>query len=148
MKDCNFFACVVGPGSFTGIRIGISTVKGLAFALEKPVLAITSFVAIAYAEEEENKIALVDAGHGHVYAEGFGAAHLPRGYYPHEEVLACAEQSNAILLASEEVAGIKVKCVRVAEGLLRAVRAKKGDTMSASELAAMYLRKSSAEEGR
>ena len=48
LKDADFFACVVGAGSFTGIRIGVSTVKALAFAANKPVLKITSFDTLAY----------------------------------------------------------------------------------------------------
>ena len=45
--ECDFFACVVGPGSFTGIRIGISTVKGLCLACDRPALALTSFDTLA-----------------------------------------------------------------------------------------------------
>jgi tRNA threonylcarbamoyl adenosine modification protein YeaZ len=69
--DCDFFAVVVGAGSFTGIRIGIATVKGLCFACGKPALAVTSFDTVAYAEKNEPILALVDAWHGFVYACGY-----------------------------------------------------------------------------
>ena len=42
LSDCDFLAAVVGPGSFTGIRIGVSAVKGMCFAAGKPALALTS----------------------------------------------------------------------------------------------------------
>ena len=48
LAECDFFAAVVGAGSFTGIRIGISAAKGFALACGKPTLAITSFDALAY----------------------------------------------------------------------------------------------------
>lgn len=148
VKDCNFIACVVGPGSFTGIRIGIATAKGLCFAAELPALAVTSLEVVAYAEEDENKIALVDAGHGHVYAQGFGAASFSAGFYSVEEVLAVKDSSGAVLLSADSVAGIETKRVNVAEGLLRAVHALQDRVAPAADLAAVYLRKSNAEEGR
>lgn len=40
-SDCDFFACVIGPGSFTGIRIGAVTVKTLCYALGKPAKGIS-----------------------------------------------------------------------------------------------------------
>lgn len=42
------FAVSTGPGSFTGIRIGISSVKGMAFALNKPCISVSTLEAIAY----------------------------------------------------------------------------------------------------
>jgi len=41
-KDIDYFACGLGPGSFTSLRIGLSTIKGLAWALNKPVVGIPS----------------------------------------------------------------------------------------------------------
>ena len=48
LSDIEGFAIANGPGSFTGIRIGVSTVKALCFAYKKPCLAITSFDTMAY----------------------------------------------------------------------------------------------------
>ena len=45
--DIDAVAISIGPGSFTGLRIGLSTAKGLCFSIEKPLLAIPSFEAIA-----------------------------------------------------------------------------------------------------
>ncbi len=40
-------AISIGPGSFTGLRIGLSTAKGLSFALDKPIVAVATFEAMA-----------------------------------------------------------------------------------------------------
>ena len=46
--DCGGFAVAMGPGSFTGLRIGISTVKGLGFATGKPVSGVSTLDALVY----------------------------------------------------------------------------------------------------
>lgn len=45
--DIDLFACTVGPGSFTGIRIGAATIKGLAFASGKPCVGISALESLA-----------------------------------------------------------------------------------------------------
>lgn len=47
LKDIDCFSIGIGPGSFTGLRIGVTTVKGLAYCLKKPIVAIPTLDAIA-----------------------------------------------------------------------------------------------------
>ena len=47
VQDCDVIAVAAGPGSFTGIRIGVSAAKGLAFAAEKPAVGVSTLAAIA-----------------------------------------------------------------------------------------------------
>lgn len=48
VDDIDLFAVSAGPGSFTGVRIGISSIKGLAFGKNKPVASVSSLEALAY----------------------------------------------------------------------------------------------------
>lgn len=47
-SDIDLFACSSGPGSFTGVRIGVSTIKGLAFGYGKPCIGVSATEALAY----------------------------------------------------------------------------------------------------
>jgi len=61
----------LGPGSFTSLRVGVSTVKGLAFALEKPLIGVPSFDSVAHEVRhvDEDQVCVVsDAKRGLVYA--------------------------------------------------------------------------------
>ncbi len=48
IEDIDLFACAVGPGSFTGVRIGAATVQGLAFGSNKPCVGVSSLLSMAY----------------------------------------------------------------------------------------------------
>ncbi len=63
--ELDVVAAVVGPGSFTGIRIGVACVSALAFATGAKRISVTSFELIAY--NSERITAAVDAGHGNLY---------------------------------------------------------------------------------
>ena len=47
VQDCDVIAVAAGPGSFTGIRIGVSAAKGLAFAADKPAVGVSTLAAMA-----------------------------------------------------------------------------------------------------
>ena len=66
----DLFAVTRGPGSFTGVRIGLATMQGLAMALRKPVCAMSTHEAIAF--REAGRVAVVDdAGRGEFYVSIF-----------------------------------------------------------------------------
>ena len=74
LEDMDLLACCIGPGSFTGIRIGIATIKAFADSLQIPVVGINSLESLAcnveasYFNEEEHYIcSLIDAKNENVY---------------------------------------------------------------------------------
>lgn len=73
LAEIDLLAVGVGPGSFTGLRVGLATVKGLGFALQKPVRGVSSPEAIASAalERAQQVVVLLDAFKGEVYAGVF-----------------------------------------------------------------------------
>lgn len=147
LADCDFFAAVVGPGSFTGIRIGISTVKGLCLAAEKPALALTSFDCVAYAERGKI-LALADAGRGEQYAmcATDGKAEGEPFFLPNERIAEYAGAGYRPFAAEATCEGVFL--TDPSAGLLRAALAKAGEAAPAGRLHAMYMRRSSAEENR
>ena len=83
--ECDFFAAVTGPGSFTGIRIGISCVKGYATALKKRAVGVTTFDMLSYNVNSGcDYFVAVDAMHGNYYVCGLTA--LNRPVYGFEEL--------------------------------------------------------------
>jgi len=68
-RSIDVFAVTRGPGSFTGVRIGLATMQGMALALGKPVCAMSTHEAIAPAREK--RIIVDDAGRGEFYVSVF-----------------------------------------------------------------------------
>jgi tRNA threonylcarbamoyladenosine biosynthesis protein TsaB len=67
--DLTGLVAVTGPGSFTGLRVGLTAVKGLAEVLNIPISAVSSLeVLLAAAQDQNGIIGLLDAGRGEVYA--------------------------------------------------------------------------------
>ena len=59
-KDLDAVATSMGPGSYTGLRIGVSTAKGLCYAMEKPLIAIDTLAAMAYGFKDYKTTGLQD----------------------------------------------------------------------------------------
>ena len=141
-RECDFFCAVTGPGSFTGIRIGISTVKGLAMGAGKPLLGITSFDLIAYNVNSENFCVVIDAAHSHFYAQGYGKGAFSPAYLSFDEV----ENLNCPLYGFEDLPLKNYTKVDIKNCLPVATDRSKGSL--SADIAALYVRKSQAEEGR
>ncbi len=69
IKDLDGFVVSEGPGSFTGLRIGMATIKGLSFGSQKPSVCVSSLDALAYNISGFNGIIcpIIDALRGNVY---------------------------------------------------------------------------------
>lgn len=73
IKNIDAFAVVCGPGSFTGVRIGLTTIKGLAESLAKPTIPVTAFEAWLEKVPEQQGILIpvIDARRSEVYGAVF-----------------------------------------------------------------------------
>jgi tRNA threonylcarbamoyladenosine biosynthesis protein TsaB len=73
LDDVDAFAAAAGPGSFTGVRIGLACVKALAEAKAKPAVAISNLEAISRFGISELRVPILDARRGEVYAAMYHA---------------------------------------------------------------------------
>ncbi|PYS76242.1 MAG: tRNA (adenosine(37)-N6)-threonylcarbamoyltransferase complex dimerization subunit type 1 TsaB [Acidobacteria bacterium] len=70
LEDVELFAAANGPGSFTGLRSGLATLKALAVTLGKPLVGVPTLHALAHAARPaERLLALIPAGRGEVFAQ-------------------------------------------------------------------------------
>lgn len=68
LNEINLLSCCLGPGSFTGIRIGLATIKAFADAKNIPVVGVTSLESLAYNIKQTGLIvSLIDAKNDNVY---------------------------------------------------------------------------------
>lgn len=98
---------VNGPGSFTGVRVGVSAAKGLAEATGIPVVAVSRLAVLAAKAADGPVCAALDAGRGELYAR-FSASGSP----PHEallrpgELLDAIEPGTRLLVCEGSLAGV------------------------------------------
>ena len=80
LENTDYFAVTVGPGSFTGVRIGVTTVKGLAHAMNKPCVGVDALESIAYGVQPFSGILcpIQDARAGQVYGALFQGGAMER----------------------------------------------------------------------
>lgn len=68
-QELSYIATCIGPGSFTGARVGISAANGLHFALNINLIGVMSLEAIALASKSKKILAILDAGRGQCYSQ-------------------------------------------------------------------------------
>jgi tRNA threonylcarbamoyladenosine biosynthesis protein TsaB len=75
--DIDVFASASGPGSFTGVRIGLTAAKGLAEAVERKVVAVSNLQALAWFGARPLRAAVIDARRGEIYGAVFDSSLRP-----------------------------------------------------------------------
>lgn len=132
--DFDAYACAVGPGSFTGIRIGIATLKGYNLAVPKPIIAVSSLEAIAFSKMCGcRKSAVINAGNGYYFAD------YQNGIAP----CLISYDDERVQSAGKCIGGIE--CLDGAAALVRERFLKK---QFIEDLVPIYIRRSQAEERR
>jgi tRNA threonylcarbamoyladenosine biosynthesis protein TsaB len=170
VEDIDLFAVASGPGSFTGLRIGIATVKALASTLNRACLGIPTLEAITHsAGVSDATVALLPAGRGEVFVQMFSssngavtaldqAQHLSPvraidRYRGHARILWAGEGAQLYSRLIDEARSasdtwiISVPPTALAEhvALLASTRASEGLAQRAHSLKAIYVRPSDAE---
>ncbi|HEU4507856.1 MAG TPA: tRNA (adenosine(37)-N6)-threonylcarbamoyltransferase complex dimerization subunit type 1 TsaB [Pyrinomonadaceae bacterium] len=164
LSEIDLFAVATGPGSFTGLRIGIATVKALAETLGRPCTGVPTLEAIALAAgESERSVALLPAGRGEVFAQLFSvtqdglvtaldnATHISpqkllEKYGSLDDVVWCGEGAiaHSSLLTNGRVAEpVQNLATHVASLALK--RFREGQLQAPDALQAVYVRPSDAE---
>jgi tRNA threonylcarbamoyladenosine biosynthesis protein TsaB len=157
------FAVVSGPGSFTGLRVGLAAIKALAEVLNQPIAAVSLLEAVASSGAARGRVlAVLDAGRGDVYAGDYELdpdIHMPSRM--HSERLLSREEfvaeaagkavvtPDATLAEIARAAGIPVERIECPNsGVIARLgweHLRRGQTTSPEELEANYLRHSDAE---
>ncbi|MGH9538607.1 MAG: tRNA (adenosine(37)-N6)-threonylcarbamoyltransferase complex dimerization subunit type 1 TsaB [Terriglobales bacterium] len=156
-QNIDAFAVVSGPGSFTGLRIGLAAIKGLAEILAKPIAAVSLLEVLALAGSAQGKVMTVlDAGRGEVYAgtyqiTGRQAQLLKEQLLSRSELIEAA--TNLVVVTADpglaelaSDAGLRVETVDLprSDAIARLGWQKilAGETVSPAELEANYIRRS------
>jgi tRNA threonylcarbamoyladenosine biosynthesis protein TsaB len=103
MSDIEAIVVVSGPGSFTGIRVGLSTAKGLSDGAGIPLIAVSRLALLANASGLPHVLAAVDAGRGDYYVGEYrNGSSLGETLMTAEQTLTAAQQPGAGVLVCDE----------------------------------------------
>lgn len=172
VQEIDAVAVAAGPGSFTGLRIGIAAVKGLAWAAEKPCIPVSTLEAMAWplAHLEGNIICAMDARRQQIYNAVFLAEvgeltrlREDRAVSLEEAAADVGEMDGPMTIVGDGAGlcfdfltarGVECRLAPVhlrqqsAVGVAMAAWRRRGETLSAQELTPVYLRLSQAERER
>lgn len=147
VDDLDFFVVVVGPGSFTGIRIGVATIQALCFATNKKAMVLTSFDCIAYDNNvPQKRLCLVDANHDNFYSAGYENAQnvIKPCFLSREQI--CAEYADYSICCAESCGfSGEILCDKV-RGLINAIELNRDNLVEPNKILPLYVKKSQAEE--
>ena len=164
-SDVGAFVVVSGPGSFTGLRVGLAAVKGLAEILQKPIVAVSLLEAVALAARTSGRVttgrvtAALDGGRGEVYVGEYEVAgesvQLLRERLLSKADFLCAARGSAVSTPDQKLAvvaeevGLSVFTTEfpgpATIARLGWKKLQAGETVAPDQLEANYIRRTDAE---
>ena len=152
VNDISCFACAAGPGSFTGVRVGMAAVKGLAEATGKPATAVSNLQALACFGELPLRATLLDARRGEIFGAVYNNALeilRPEVVMKLDEWVATLPKENIEIVSNQTFPGIALRAapceLAAAIGRIACQRLQRGEAGDPALLDANYVRRSDAE---
>lgn len=139
-SDIACFAAAAGPGSFTGVRVGLAAAKGLADAADAKVVAVSNLQALAHLGSGDLRAPWMDARRGEIY----GAVYDGAGRLVQEETVTTYDAWAASLPQGATILPPGPPIAR-AIAAIAWERLEQGSTQDAAEIDANYVRRSDAE---
>jgi tRNA threonylcarbamoyladenosine biosynthesis protein TsaB len=161
LKQIDGFVVASGPGSFTGLRIGLAAIKGLAEVLGKPIAAVSLLEALAIGSRIEGLVfAAIDAGRSELYIGEYelhgNEAKLIRERIVNRDELSAVVSAGTVVVSDDVLAGllkesgvVEIKLVTSlniqAIGILGYQKIRLGQIVTSENLEANYIRRSDPE---
>lgn len=152
-RDLQGLVAVSGPGSFTGLRVGLTAVKGLAEVLHLPVATVTALeVLMAASRQNTLAMAVIDAGRGEVYVRLTRSGSVEEALLPIAAAGKLAKSESLRVITPDSGLALRFENAEVIEYCSSEIAARLGlkkvlarDTVDVLALDANYIRKSEAE---
>jgi tRNA threonylcarbamoyladenosine biosynthesis protein TsaB len=148
LPEIDLFAGASGPGSFTGVRVGLSAIKGLAEVLRRRVVAVSNLEALAEFGTSDARATVIDARRGEVYAalyDGAGRQIIPEGVLPFERFLGLLPEGEIEWISQDFAPFNAPRALAAAIARIAIRRAAEGRAQDPAAIEANYVRRSDAE---
>jgi tRNA threonylcarbamoyladenosine biosynthesis protein TsaB len=148
LPEIDLFAGASGPGSFTGVRVGLAAIKGLAEVLGKRVVAVSNLEALAEFGTSDARATVIDARRGEVYAALYDAAGrqiVPEVVLPHQRFLSLLPHGEIEWISQDFAPFNAPRALAAAIARVAIRRAAAGLAQDPAAIEANYVRRSDAE---
>ncbi len=150
LREIDLFAAASGPGSFTGVRVGLSAIKGLAEVCGKRVVALSNLEVLAEFGTSDMRAVVIDAHRGEVYAAVYdrdGRAIVPEVVLPFDKLLKLLPEGPVEWISQDPLPALQYPIIQAPRALAGAIAklSRRNIPQDPAAIEANYVRRSDAE---